>query len=110
MLGRVPLMTCYISGNAHPTLPHRFGNRAEATADSSVGRGNGSRLHELNLWMWRYGRGQPRKITVEEAEQTRRRRERLTKACKRAVQTLKQRREERCTGWAAGDKDAVGDE
>ena len=55
-----------------------------------------------------YGRGQPRKITVEEAEQ--RRRERLTEARKRAVQTLKRRREERCTGEAAVDKDAAGDE
>jgi hypothetical protein len=35
---------------------------------SSVGRSNGSRLHELNLWMWRYGRGQPCRVTVEEAE------------------------------------------
>ena len=108
VLGRVPLMPCYISGNTHPTLPHRFGDRAGATADSSVGRGNGSRLYELNLWMWRYGRGQPRKITVEEAEQ--RRRERLTDARKRAVQTLKRRREERGTVQAAVDKDAVGDE
>ena len=39
-------------------LPHRFGNRAGATADSSVGISNGSRLYELNHWMWRYGRGQ----------------------------------------------------
>ena len=35
----------------YPTLPHRFGNRSGATADSSVGRGNGSRLYELSLWM-----------------------------------------------------------
>ena len=104
VLGRVPLMPCYIRGNTHPTLPHCFGDRAGATADSSVGRGNGSRHYELNLRMLRYGRGQPSKITVEEAEQ--RRRERLTEARKRAVQTLKRRREERGTV----DKDAVGDE
>ena len=47
---------------------------------------------------------------MEEAEQ--RSREKLTEACKRAVQTLKLRREERGTRGAAGDKDhdAVGDE
>jgi hypothetical protein len=101
-------MLCYISGNTHPTLPHCFGDRAGATADSSVGRGNGSRLYELNLWMWHYGRGQPCKVTVEEAEQ--RRRERLTEARKREVQTLKRRREEHGTVQAAVDKDAVGDE
>ena len=70
VLGRVPLMPCYISGSTHPTLPHHFGNRDGATADSSVGRGNGSRLYEpeLNLWMWRYGRGQPHKVTLAEAD------------------------------------------
>jgi hypothetical protein len=62
--GRVPLMPCYIGGNTHPTLPPRFGNRAGATTDSSVGSSNGSRLYELNIWMWRYGRGLPRKVTV----------------------------------------------
>ena len=112
VLGRVPLMPCYIGGNAHPTLPHRFGNRSGATADSSVGRGNGSRLYELNLWMWRYGRGQPRKVTVAEAEQ--RRRERLSESRKRAVQTLKRRREERGKEGGSGEEDSddsdVGDE
>jgi hypothetical protein len=44
VLGHVPLMPCYIC------------NWDGATADSSVGRGNGSRLCELSLWMWRYGR------------------------------------------------------
>ena len=104
VLGRVPLMPCCISGNAHPNLPHSFCNRAGATADSSMGRGNGSRLYELNLWMWCYGRGQPRKVTVAEAEQ--RLRERLTELRKRAIQTLKQRREERGTGGDAGDEDS----
>jgi hypothetical protein len=47
--------------------------------------------------MWRYGRGQPNKVTVEEAEQ--RHRERLTEASKRAVQTLKRRRE---VHWGQG--------
>jgi len=81
-----------------------------------VGRGNGSRLYELNLnlqvWMWRYGRGQPSKVAVAEAEQ--RRRERLSESRKRAVQTLKRRREERCPGGDAGNEDSddsdVGDE
>ena len=68
VLGRVPLMPCYISGSTHPTLPHHFGNRDGATAESSVGRGSGSRLCELKLWMWRYGRGQPSKVTLAEAD------------------------------------------
>ena len=45
-------------------LPNCFGNRAGATADSSVGISNGSRLYELNHWMWRYGRGQPCRVKL----------------------------------------------
>ena len=37
-------------------------------ADSRNGAGNGSRLYEVNIWMLRYGRGQPRLVTVAEAE------------------------------------------
>jgi hypothetical protein len=53
VLGRVPLMPFHIGGNAHLTLPHRFGNRAGATADSSVGRGNRSRFYQnLDVALW----------------------------------------------------------
>jgi hypothetical protein len=93
VLGRVPLMPCYVRGNPHPTLPNSFGDRDGATADISRGRGNGSRLYELNLWMWRYGRGQPRKVTVAEAE--RRRKERTSEQRQRAAETMKRRRAER---------------
>ena len=93
MLGRVPLMQCFVGGNSTPTLPHRFGNRQGAVADTSEERGNGSRLYELNLWMWRYGRGQPRNVTVAVSEK--RRKERTRDARRRAAETLKRRREER---------------
>ena len=93
VLGRVPMMQCFVAGNSTPTLPHRFGDRDGAVADTSAGRGNGSRLSELNLWMWRYGRGQPWHVTVAEAEQ--RRKERTRDARRRAAATLKRRREER---------------
>jgi hypothetical protein len=69
VLGRVPMMLCFLAGKSTPTLPHRFGDRDGAVADTSAGRGNRSRLYELNLWMWRYGRGQPLHVTVAEAEQ-----------------------------------------
>ena len=95
VLGRVPLMPCYLRGNPTPTLPHSFRDRDGAKADTSLGRGNGSRLYELNLWMWRYGRGQPRKVNVEEAE--RRRREQLSRCERgqRAAETMKRHRAER---------------
>ena len=49
VLGRVPLTSCFVRGNRTPTLPHSFGNRQGAVADSRNGAGNGSRLYELNI-------------------------------------------------------------
>jgi hypothetical protein len=54
VLGRVPLMPCFAGENSTPTLPHRFGNRQGAIADTSAERGPGQplpgrRLFELNL-------------------------------------------------------------
>jgi hypothetical protein len=93
VLGRVPMMPCFVGGNSTPTRPHRFGDSDGAVADTSVGRGNGSRLYELNLWMWLYGRGQPQHVTEAEAEQ--RRKKRTRDARRRSAATLKRRREER---------------
>ena len=80
MLGRVPLMQCYMCGNQHPTLPNSWGDCDGAKADTSRGRGNGSRLCEL-------------KVTVAEAE--RRRRERMSERRRKAAETMKRRRAER---------------
>ena len=59
VLGRVPLTPCFVQGNRTPTLPHSFGNHqgAVAAADSRNGAGNCSRIYEVSIWMWRYGRG-----------------------------------------------------
>jgi hypothetical protein len=70
--GRGPSFRVGAKQYAHcPTLPSQFGNSEGDVADTSVGRGNGSRLYELNLWMWLYRRGQPRHVTAAEAEQRR---------------------------------------
>ena len=68
VLGCVPLIPCFIDGNKYPMLPHSFGSRQGAVADTRPGAGNGSRLFEMSPWMWSYGRGQPRKVCVAEAE------------------------------------------
>ena len=77
----------------HPTLLHSFGSRHGAIADTRPGAGNGSRLFELSPWMWRYGRGQPRKVSVAEAEA--RRQERTCARRQQAAETLKRRLEQR---------------
>ena len=53
---------------------------------------NGSRLYELNLWMWRYGRGQARKVSVAKAIMMEARTKRLREARGRAGETVKRRR------------------
>ena len=87
------LIPCFVAGNKRPTLLHSFGIRDGAIADSSPGAGNGSRLFELSPWMWRYGRGQPRKVSVAEAEAWRR--ERTSASRQQAAETLKRRLEQR---------------
>jgi hypothetical protein len=60
VLGRTPLIPCFICGNSHPTIPHSFKDDwglGSASADTQRGRGNDSRLYEVNIWMWRYSRG-----------------------------------------------------
>jgi len=76
VLGRVPMIPCFVAGNTQPTIPHRFarGGRAvlgAGAADTRPDSGNGSRLYELHLWMWRYGRGQVRKVSVTKAMEAR---------------------------------------
>ena len=75
-----------------PTLPHSFENRQEGVADSRSGAGNSSRLYELNIWMWRYGRGQPCRVTVAENELQRK--AAISDAGTRAADTLNRRRDE----------------
>ena len=76
VLGRVPLIPCYLNGNTSNTIPYRYRGAipAEAAADSRPDSGTGSRLFEINIWTWRYGRTFPREITVADAEAMRKQR------------------------------------
>ena len=74
VLGRAPLIPCVICGNRYPTIPHCFEDdqrRGDASANTQRDRGNGSRLYEVNIWMWRYGRGRSRMVSIAEAERIR---------------------------------------
>ena len=58
VLGQMPLIPCYMDGQKHPTIPYRFrkSHLREAIADSRLDNGTGSRLYEVNIWVWNYGR------------------------------------------------------
>ena len=58
--------------------------------------------------MWRYGRGQPRRVTVAEAELQRK--AAISDARKRAAGTMKRRREERGEYYYRKPAQDVGDE
>ncbi len=92
VLGRVPLLPCYMMGNKQNTTPHalRYHVLNGAAADSRPNSGTGSRLFEVNIWMWRYGRAFPRKISVKDAEEMRR--SRGSESRRRGAETLKRRR------------------
>ena len=89
VLGRVPMIPSFVAGNAHPTIPHSLRGRrlGGGMADTQPNRGNGSRLYEVNLWMWRYGRGQERKLSVRKCMEARVKR--LREARGRAAETRK---------------------
>ena len=59
VLGRMPLIPCYMDGQKHQNIPYRFrkSHLGGAIADSRLDNGTGSRLYEVNIiWLWNYER------------------------------------------------------
>ena len=74
VLCRVPLVPCFMEGSDHPTIPRRFARSSRVRhgrADRNQGSGDGSRLNEVNMWMWNFEGGVARSRTVSEAERMR---------------------------------------
>ncbi len=78
VLGRVPLIQFFLRGtrNKDNTIPYslRYEVPDCAAAESRPYSGTGSRLFEVNIWLWNYGRAFPRKISVADAAEMRRKR------------------------------------
>jgi hypothetical protein len=94
VLGRAPIIPCFIDGNTHPTILYKFKNSrilGTVSADTQPDRGNGSRLYQVNLWLSRYRQGQPQTMSIEEAEAARQ--DRVSEARNRAEETKKHSRE-----------------
>ena len=74
MVGRVPLIPCFLAGSSTPTIPHKFSKRRDSgfpfgCADSAaVDERLGSNVYEVNQWLWQFGRGKQRLggLTVEQ--------------------------------------------
>ena len=80
-------------GNTQPTIPYHFRTqrgRARWAADTRPDASNDSRLYELNLRMWRYGRRQECNVSILDAIEARARMVREARA--RAGESVKRRR------------------
>jgi hypothetical protein len=74
MVGRIPLMPCFLDGNTTQTIPHKYSKNKNSCfqagcADTAAENGRcGSNVYEVNTWLWQFGRGKPRLggLTIEE--------------------------------------------
>ena len=97
MVGRVPLILCFLDGNATPTIPHKYSRNKSACfpagcADAAAEDGRrGNNVYEVNTWLWQFGRGKPRigGLTIKETA------ERQDSACKSLDKRRKETREGR---------------
>jgi hypothetical protein len=68
MVGKVPLIPCFLAGNSTPTIPRKFSKHRDSgfpfgCADSAaVDARLGSNVYEVNQWLWQFGRGKPRLV------------------------------------------------
>ena len=104
--GRVPPIPCYLNGNTSNTIPHMYRGaiQAEAAADSRPDSGTGSRLFEVNIWMWRYCRTFPLEVSVADAVAMRK--ERIQESRQRAAATMERRRAQALARAAAAGRGA----
>jgi hypothetical protein len=74
LVGRIPLMPCFLDCNKTPTIPHKYSKYKSSCfpagcADAAAEDGRcGSNVYEVNTWLWMFGRGKPRLggLTIEE--------------------------------------------
>ena len=72
MVGRIPLMPCFLDGNSTQTISHTYSKNKNSCfpagcADSAAEDGRrGSNVYEVNPWLWQFGRGKPHLGTIKE--------------------------------------------
>ena len=81
ILCRAPLFPCYLHGNQHNTVPCTWPafsatqtkagmKRDSAAMQGQVGtRSRGSRLFQVNVWMWQFGKTVQRSMSVAESQE-----------------------------------------
>ncbi len=87
-------MPCFLDGSSTNTIP--ISKRGESSAfphgrtDTRAVAGDGSKVFEVNIPLWRFGRGKARTTSVDEAERLRA--EQIATSRRQAAATKRQRR------------------
>ena len=90
ILGRCPLMPCFMAGNSTPTIPARFARHKQAAfpfGQADTDSSPGSNVYEVNVWLWQFGRGRPRVGGRNVAESERRLQARMSLRQQQAWET-----------------------
>ena len=97
LLGRVPLVPCFLDGNATSTIPHKYNSRQKDAFEYGCADGTGpnsrrgSHVYEINTWLWNFGRPQPRVGGLSVSKTEKIRRKSRSEAAKRAWATKRAR-------------------
>jgi hypothetical protein len=93
LLGRVPLIPCFLDGNATSTIPHTYSGRQRDAFECCCADGagptmrRGSHVYEINIWLWNFGLPQPRVGGLSVAKTEKIQRKSWSNAAKRAWAT-----------------------
>jgi hypothetical protein len=97
LLGRVPLIPCFLDENATSTISHKYSSRQWDAFECCCADGagpttrRGSHVYEINTWLWKFGRPQPRVGGLSVAKTEKIRRMSRSDAAKRAWATVTMR-------------------
>ena len=111
-LCRAPLMPFFVKGNATPTIPSCFINSKAHLfpfGQADTKRNPGSKLFEVNDWMWKFGRPKTRGMSVTEAKE--KRNHQIIEAAKKRSVTRKHNKQvkRKATDFAMRVEVPVGD-
>ena len=101
MFGNYPSSPCFLDCNATSTIPHKYNSRQRDAFECCCADGagpnqrRGSHVYEINIWLWNFGRPQPRVGGLSVSKTEKIRRKSRSEASKRGWATKASKR-----GWA----------
>jgi hypothetical protein len=93
LLCQVPLIPCFLDGNATSTIPHKYSSRQKDAFECGCADGagptslRGSHIYEIKTWLCNFGRPQPRVGDLSVAKTEKLRQKSRSQASKRGWAT-----------------------